>query len=119
MNPTVDHGVPCRLCTVPTTDGAALCTFCRDYAGDPVDSLTRGCCGGVGGHAGGCASSALESAAAETVEIRADVAAAMRALSKDSPLWAAVDLVQAMGHLREARRAIERALLTIAAEAVR
>ena len=43
----------CSLCTVPT-DGTDLCKFCQDYDGAPVDSATRPCCGGIGGHARHC-----------------------------------------------------------------
>lgn len=88
----------------------------------PVDSRSRSCCGGIGGHTQSCAPRAavhldlqlLLDRAANMAELaRIDGSAALQALPEGGPLFASVDLVAALGHLRLALRLIDRAAVAI------
>lgn len=95
--------------TIPAT-GAAPVPF-------PVDSTTRPCCSGIGGHTQMCATldvSLRLDTAANLIELaRGDANTALRAVPADAPLFAVVDLVAALGHLRQAARLIDRAGVAI------
>lgn len=80
----------------------------------PVDSATRRCCGVIGGHARDCgysADAALQlDGAVNLVDLaRADANNALRMMPADVPLFAVVDVVAALGHLRQAAVLIDRA----------
>lgn len=96
----------CKHCTVPTTDGAELCLFCRTYvppkrSPGPVDHL--------------------DAAVARIDSIRADINAVIRALPDDVPMFALVDIVNALWNLRNASVLLDRAndVLEADAKAVR
>jgi hypothetical protein len=81
-----------------------------------VDSATRTCCGGIGRHNPQCQNlgqpPATENAlmldtrldtAVNLIDLaRNDLNVVLRAMSDDAPLFAVVDLVTALGHLRQA-----------------
>lgn len=87
----------------------------------PVDSATRACCGGIGTHTRGCRGASAPDrdrgqalilptdfarrldAAVNLVDLaRNDGNKILRELPRTAPLFAAVDLVCALGHLRQA-----------------
>ncbi|MFA7509460.1 MAG: hypothetical protein WCZ29_03150 [Mycolicibacterium vanbaalenii] len=79
---------------MPTTDGAELCRFCRTYvpptrSPEPVDHL--------------------DAAVARIDSIRADINAVIRALPDDVPMFALVDIVNALWNLRNASVLLDKA----------
>lgn len=104
---------PCLHCTVSTPNADGVCSFCRDYAGGPVDSDVRSCCGGLGGHRPGCLShnvAGLLVDAGQGVRMTvADLTEAIASVPDEAPLLAVVDLVSARAHMLAAQRLIDRA----------
>ena len=90
----------CRHCTVPTTDGTDVCHFCRTYvpptrSPEPVDHL--------------------DAAVARIDSIRADINAVIRDLPDDVPMFALVDIVNALWNLRNASVLLDKANDTLEA----
>jgi hypothetical protein len=86
----------------------------------PVDSGTRACCQGIGRHTPDCSADIADPVRLDVpllldqttnmVDLaRADANKALRMLPADAPLFAVVDLVAALGHLRQAAVLIDRA----------
>jgi hypothetical protein len=91
----------CRYCTVPT-DVGDVCTFCRNYTPPPEPEPDRADC-----------VAALKSAGKHARYAAEDIGDSLESLPDDAPLFACVDLVAAVRHLRKAS-----ALLAAAAQAV-
>lgn len=89
----------CRHCTVPT-DGADVCAFCRTYVA-PATLAQQ-----------------LDAATNRIDLLRRDLNAVLRELPTDSPLFAAVELVTGLCHLKRAAVALDRAADLIDTEAV-
>ena len=81
----------CRHCTVPTGDGTDTCAFCRDYT-PPTTASQR-----------------LDISVNRVDLLRHDLNELLRELPADAPLMAVVDLVTALGHLRQAAVALDKA----------
>lgn len=81
----------CRHCTVPTGDGTDTCAFCRTYV-PPTTASQR-----------------LDISVNRVDLLRHDLNELLRELPADAPLMAIVDLVTALGHLRQAAVALDRA----------
>ncbi len=77
----------CRHCTVPTSEGD-LCSFCSSYTA-PVDD-------------------ALADAVSHTAAAIAAAAETLEQLPADAPLFGAVDVVNALAHLRKAASRLDR-----------
>lgn len=80
----------CLHCTVPT-NGSASCSFCTTCT--PPDTVAQ----------------RLDAAVNRVDLIRADLNAELRQLPADAPLFAVTDVVVALGHLRRAAVALDRA----------
>lgn len=105
----------CRHCTVPTDDGTDVCAFCRTYDGPPItdSELT-----GPGCH-GRAPSARIDGITGRVDTLRRDLNELMRGLPTDAPLFAFVDLVTGLCHLKRAAVALDRAADQLgAAEAV-
>ncbi|WP_024445630.1 hypothetical protein [Mycolicibacterium iranicum] len=74
----------CKNCTVPTSAGSDVCGFCATYT-PPASPAQQ-----------------LDVAVNRIDLLRADGNAVLRELPQTAPLFAAVDLVRALGHLRMA-----------------
>ena len=68
----------------------------------PVDSTTRTCCGGIGGHTHTCRPRRLDDAVNLIDLVRTDVNQVIRDLPDDAPMWVVVDVVNALWNLRNA-----------------
>lgn len=88
----------CRHCTVPVDDGDT-CGFCASYS-PPETAAQR-----------------LDVAVNRVDLLRADVNEVLRELPTDAPLMAVVDLVTALGHLRQAAVLIDKATDALEADA--
>ena len=91
----------CTRCTVPTA-GTELCTFCSNYV-PPVRRPE------VGDH--------LHAAVTRIDSIRADINAVIRELPEDVPMFALVDIVNALWNLRNASVLLDKAHDTLEADA--
>lgn len=80
----------CPTCSVPTDTGD-VCAFCRDYT--PPETPTQ----------------RLDVATNRVDLLRRDLNEVLRGLPADAPLMAVVDLVTALGHLRQAAVALDKA----------
>ena len=81
---TVQPTAECTRCTVPTSDGQNVCPFCATYT-PPATPAQQ-----------------LDVAVNRIDLLRADGNEILRRLPADAPLFATVDLVRALGHLRMA-----------------
>lgn len=91
----------CTRCTVPTT-GQHLCPFCRNYvpplrAPKPTDHL--------------------DAAVQRIDSIRADINDVIRGLPEDVPMFALVDIVNALWNLRNAAVLLDKATDALDADA--
>jgi hypothetical protein len=98
---TAVSATQCRHCTVPV-DSGDTCTFCMSYA-PPQPEPT--------------APQRLDDAVNRIDRIRADVNAVIRGLPDASPMFAIVDVVNALGNLRNAAVLIDKATDTLEADA--
>lgn len=106
--PPVCHHQAGAAPTIPalkSKKGETIMTPTPDHQPYPVDSSTNACCAGIGTHAQEC----MAVTAARIEVLRAELADQLRALPDSAPLFAAIDLVTAVGHLRQAARRVERA----------
>lgn len=87
---TVPTTTQCRHCTVPVV-GGNVCTFCDSYV-PPETAAQR-----------------LDVAVNRIDLLRADINRALLEVSSTAPLMAVVDVVTALGHLRQAAVALDRA----------
>ncbi len=87
----------CRHCTVPTTEGD-VCAFCSSYTA-PVDD-------------------ALADAVSHTAAAIAAAAETLEHLPADAPLFGAVDVVNALAHLRKAASRLDRVGRALAVQQV-
>lgn len=87
----------CRHCTVPTTEGD-VCAFCSSYTA-PVDD-------------------ALADAVSHTAAAIAAAAETLEQLPVDAPLFGAVDVVNALAHLRKAASRLDRVGRALAVQQV-
>ena len=88
----------CRHCTVPVENGD-VCTFCSTYT-PPATAGQR-----------------LDIAVNRVDLIRADLNNELRQLPADAPLFAVTDVVIALGHLRQAAVALDKASDALEADA--
>lgn len=88
--PTIDASPQCRHCTVPT-DGADVCDFCATYT-PPQTPAQR-----------------IDVAVNRVDLLRHDVNEVLRKLPINAPLMAVVDIVTALGHLRQAAVLLDKA----------
>lgn len=94
--------IECKFCTVPTSDGTDVCTFCRDYTPPPAEPT---------------ALQQLTDAVERIDKVRADVNEALRLLPLDAPLFTVTDVVITLNHLRQAAVALDKATDTLEADA--
>lgn len=88
----------------------------------PVDSTIRHCCGGIGRHTPECTqarvqpdpTAVLTASVPAIMRIRVDVNEALRAAGDAIPLFAHVDAVVALAHLKKAGEFLDRAAALIA-----
>lgn len=80
----------CEHCTIPT-DGAAVCGFCSVYT-PPATTAQR-----------------LDVAVNRIDLIRVDINTLLRELPTNAPLFGVVDIVAALGHLRQAAVLVDKA----------
>ena len=88
----------CRQCTVPTPDAQGVCAFCASYS--PPETIAQ----------------RLDIAVNKVDLLRHDLNEALRELAADAPSLAVVDLVTALGHLKRAAVALDRATDTLEAD---
>jgi len=79
----------------------------------PVDSTYHPCCNAIGRHGPDCVVKAVDDARASIELAHRGAAAALRALPDEAPLFAVVDTVNAIAHLRAATRLVDRAATAI------
>ncbi|MDN4520717.1 hypothetical protein QYF68_23290 [Mycolicibacterium austroafricanum] len=99
----------------------------------PVDSATRACCGGIGTHTRECrALTSLLNGEVKSADIalrldsavnlidlaRADGNKVLQDLPRDTGLFQVVDMVAALGHLRQAAVLIDKVADALESEAV-
>lgn len=93
----------------------------------PVDSTYFACCNAIGGHSRNCSlnAQAIDTALgldriANLIELaRGDSNAILQVLPTDAPLFAVVDLVTALGHLRQAAVLVDRTAEQLGTQAAR
>lgn len=99
MKPQTPASRPqCRHCTVPVESGDT-CTFCASYV--PPETPAQ----------------QLDVAVNKVDLLRHDVNEILRELPANAPLMAVVDVVTALGHLRRAAVALDRATDALEADA--
>lgn len=81
----------CKHCTVPTTTDQDVCAFCQSYT--PPETIAQ----------------RLDVAVNKVDLLRHDLNEALRGLPADAPLMGVVDLVTALGHLKRAAVALDKA----------
>jgi len=96
---TVPINGQCRHCTVPV-DSGDTCAFCSSYV--PPETASQG----------------LDIAVNRIDLLRIDINDALRELATDAPLFCVVDIVTALGHLRQVSVLIDRVAASLDAEAV-
>lgn len=89
----------CVHCTVPVTDGSTVCAFCACYTAPATPAQQ------------------LDVAVNKVDLLRHDVNEILRELPANAPLMAVVDVVTALGHLRRAAVALDRATDALEADA--
>ncbi|MEZ0341525.1 hypothetical protein ACAG25_16255 [Mycobacterium sp. pV006] len=92
----------------------------------PVDSTYYPCCNAIGRHAPDCstvqaanAPQILNDAVNRIDVIRADANTVLHSITKSAPLFATVDLVVGLGHLRQAALLLDGVADALESEAVR
>lgn len=96
-SPIMTQEADCKHCTVPTTEGD-VCAFCSSYTA-PVDD-------------------ALADAVSHTAAAIAAAAETLDHLPADAPLFGAVDVVNALAHLRKAASRLDRVGRALAVQQV-
>jgi hypothetical protein len=91
--------IECKFCTVPVEGGGDVCGFCADYT-PPATIAER-----------------LDGTVNMVDLLRRDVNEILRDLPADAPLMSVVDVVTALGHLRRAAVALDRATDALEADA--
>lgn len=81
----------CRHCTVPTSAGQDACSFCQSYS--PPETVAQ----------------RIDVAVNKVDLLRHDLNEILRELPESPPLFAVADIVVALGHLRRAAVALDRA----------
>lgn len=89
----------CASCTVPV-DSGDICNFCSNYT--PPQTVPQ----------------KIDVAVNKTDLLRHDLNEILRVLPADAPLMGVVDLVTALGHLKRAAVALDRATDALEADAV-
>lgn len=89
----------CKFCTVPFEGGGDVCPFCADYT--PPETIAARLDGTVG----------------RVDLLRRDVNEILRDLPSGAPLMSVVDVVTALGHLRRAAVALDKAADALEADA--
>lgn len=101
VGPEVSVATECRHCTVPVAVGD-VCDFCKSYT-PPDPGLT--------------APQRLDAAVNRIDLIRNDINAVIRELPDESPMFAIVDIVNALWNLRNAAVLLDKATDTLEADA--
>ncbi len=86
-----DIAPQCRHCTVPTPAGQDACNFCQSYT--PPETVAQ----------------RIDVAVNKVDLLRHDLNEILRDLPESAPLFAVADIVVALGHLRRAAVALDRA----------
>lgn len=89
----------CRHCTVPTSAGQDVCNFCQSYTA-PETVAQR-----------------IDVAVNKVDLLRHDLNEILCELPESAPLFAVADIVVALGHLRRAAVALDKATDTLEADA--
>ncbi|WP_199254457.1 hypothetical protein [Mycolicibacterium mengxianglii] len=92
----------CKHCTIPVHAGD-VCTFCRNYV-PPVRTPET--------------DDYLQAAVVKIDSIRTDVNTVIRELPDDTPMFAIVDIVNALWNLRNAAVCLDKATDALVADAV-
>lgn len=94
-----DIATQCRHCTVPTSAGQDACSFCQSYT--PPETVAQ----------------YIDVAVNKVDLIRHDLNEILRELPESAPLFAVADIVVALGHLRRAAVALDRATDSLESDA--
>lgn len=86
-----DIAAQCRHCTVPTAAGQDACSFCQSYT--PPETVAQ----------------RIDVAVNKVDLLHHDLNEILRELPESAPLFAVADIVVALGHLRRAAVALDRA----------
>ena len=89
----------CRHCTVPTSAGQDACSFCQSYT--PPETVAQ----------------RIDVAVNKVDLLRHDLNEILRELPESAPLFAVADIVVALGHLRRAAVALDKATDALEADA--
>lgn len=90
-----DQRTTCQQCTVPTHDGADMCGFCKTYE-PPVQAPVT--------------VDHLDAAVQRIDSLRADLNKVIRDLPDETPMFAIVDIVNALWNLRNAGVVLDKAI---------
>jgi hypothetical protein len=93
----------CKRCTVPVYGDGDLCTFCRNYVPPTRTPETV---------------DHLDAVVTKIDSLRTDINAVIRDLPDDTPMFAIVDIVNALWNLRNAAVCLDKATDALEADAV-
>lgn len=99
---TIPTPTACRHCTVPTDSGTDVCSFCKTYV-PPEQPRT--------------APQALDDAINRIDDLRHGLNGVIRELPEDVPMFALVDVVNALWNLRNASVLLDKAVDTLESDA--
>lgn len=94
-----DIAAQCRHCTVQTSAGQDACSFCQSYT--PPETVAQ----------------RIDVAVNKVDLLRHDLNEILRELPESAPLFAVADIVVALGHLRRAAVALDKATDALEADA--